>query len=387
MSGLAVFFYSPAFDLATPVYAPYSVPVPDLSSVALSGLSFEQHANGGMISASITLALDSVDSQRLFEHALGWHVVVKNLAQAIVFEGWVNRITRGFGAIQGEHGPLQDVINRASVVYTPILDPTTNPITTGPQTVTTIADDADSQARYGIFEQVINGGQLLLYGATDEAAQLRDSTIISRRWPVMSENVTIGTSAVPTVTLDALGYSQRLRSWIVNDATQATVRYDTKIGIVIALDPMGITQTGTIDANASLASREEIENRTAWDVLDNLCQRGDATYQRYTWGIYADRRLDYRVQPARAAPAYIHEITAPTMKVLEASSLHPVDLWDVRPAQWMYLPDYPALDVGIPRDPRFWFIETVTFAWPNSLTINGVELSTLPQLLAQKGLA
>lgn len=386
MSGLCVLFYVPSFDLATPQYLAEAQPVLDIPS-RLSALSMEQQANGGMWSASITLALDSVAAQRVYEQALGWHVSIRDIAQVPVFEGWVNRVTRNVGTLQGEHGPLQDAINRASVSYTPILDPTTSPITTGPQTVTTIADDAASQARYGIFERVISGGQLLLYGATDEAAQLRDATIAAKRWPVTSESAALSASAAPTVTMDVLGYAQRMRGWIVNDTTQATIRYDTKIATVIGLDPMGMIAVGTIDANASLTSQEEIENRTAFDVIDTLAQRGDALYQRYTWGVYARQRLDYKVQPNAWEPKYVHEISGPSMQVLEYPSLAPVAPWNVRPAQWIFFPDYPALDVSVGRDPRYWFIESVSFAWPNSLSINGVELSTLPQLLAQSGLA
>jgi hypothetical protein len=63
----------------------------------------------------------------------------------------------------------------------------------------------------------------------------------------------------------------------------------------------------------------------------------------------------------------------------------PVKPWGIRPGYWLLLPDIligrtiPTSDLRV--DPRAQFIESVTFAAPNSVTIETARLRTITQLM------
>ena len=387
MPGASIAIYEPAFDIVTPAYSPRANQINDDLLGAMVSLQLEWKASGGMWAGSMTLRADAIDSQDWFEHGIARHFELRDSAGIIAWEGFVNSVSRSIGTLQGQYGPLLDAANRLSVTYTPILDPTTAPITTGPITTTTIADNADSQAEFGILESVLSAGQLLQYGATNEATNLRDTVLVTSAWPESTENLNLSSTTIPTITLELLGYVHRAKNWIYADATAATVQYDTKIGLVIAQDPNGIMQVGAVDTNAQLTSRQEIENRTAHAILTDLETKGDGTNARFTIGMYADRRLYYRTQPAISAPLYIHLIGERSYNVYRASTQEIIEPWNILPAQWIFISDYPAIGSypDLRRDPRRWFIESVSFTWPDTIAINGVKLSDLPQLLARMG--
>jgi hypothetical protein len=83
---------------------------------------------------------------------------------------------------------LLDVGNRISVVYTPILDATVDPPVVGVRQPTAIAEDSDSQDRYGIVEKVLSGGTCF----QADAERYRDTFLAENALPQTGETLAIG---------------------------------------------------------------------------------------------------------------------------------------------------------------------------------------------------
>ena len=63
--------------------------------------------------------------------------------------------------------------------------------------------------------------------------------------------------------------------------------------------------------------------------------------------------------------------------------------WDVLPARWAHIPDFMIgriSDTAMRDDPRYMFIESLTYTAPYGLTLTGAKISKLPQVLGQLGL-
>ena len=123
-------------------------------------------------------------------------------------------------------------------------------------------------------------------------------------------------------------------------------------------------------------------------VIRSLVSLGDINDDRYTFGVYGSRKIAYRNAVTRAT-RYQHRITSKALRIETWPLGGHVDLWDVEAGEWLYIPDY--LTGRVPsenrrEDPRYIFIESVRFSFPDTLMINGVKLQDLPQLLAKQGL-
>jgi hypothetical protein len=66
--------------------------------------------------------------------------------------------------------------------------------------------------------------------------------------------------------------------------------------------------------------------------------------------------------------------------------------WDVLPAEYLFYPDFlvgrhpPITTETLGTDPRAGFIETVSFRAPYDLSVNGIKLSNVDQVLAKRGI-
>lgn len=385
-TGLSISARDPLIDLTGPTYVPQGTGVTDQIAQVASSYTHEILANGGWWSASIQMALSVTDGEDWLEHGLNRHIDVFNPSGNPVWGGFVNQVTYAAGTLTVIRGPLIEVTNRASVVYTPILDATTTPPLEGAETVTTIADHAASQASYGILEEVISGGKLLDDGTTDDAALLRDTVLTEKAHPQSGEDLDLSGGAEVTVTLELMGYVRRLDRYIYQDLTAASVQLDTKIQLILTADPNGLFSTdyNQIAANATLVSRYENDSRNAGDILFNqLVPLGDASFDRYTLGVYEGQRITYAVVPS--AIAYQHATREGNLEIESFGRDVAVDPWDILPARWIFLSDYlthrGTLGAVDRTDPRLVFIEAVNFSTPNIVQLKGQRIVTLPQMI------
>jgi len=342
-------------------------------------------ADGWWWSASIRLngSVSYIDWWTL--NGLGLHVETFSPGRNRIFAGFVNSLDASGGTFSGRQGPLLDIGNRIEVEYSPILDATVAPPLVGPQRVTTIAQDTDSQDRYGIFDQTISGSELLDDGVTDHASDYRDLYLYENAWPQHSEQVGLDSSAPASISLSILGYAHMFDAINYQDTNAGTVTVSTKLGYVLAADPNGLFSTSTayIDTNAMLAHRYDDKGHSGLTVIENLVKLGDASQNRYLWGVKDSQTLHYAQAPT--APYYEHRIRARVPRVLRYGTSQEVYPWDIEPGRIVFLSDY-LLGQSIPsdqrRDPRFVFIEQVSYTYPWGISISGAQQFKLPQFLA-----
>ena len=133
---------------------------------------------------------------------------------------------------------------------------------------------------------------------------------------------------------------------------------------------------------------QENKNRTASTIFKQLVSLGDSSGQRYSMGFYNDRRLVYKPIPT----TYAYKQKIYQQPDLTRQSQGQIDPWEVTPAEWVFYPDFqigtqpPTTLALLQADDRAGFIETVEFSLPANLSINGVKVNTLNQLLARLSL-
>lgn len=348
---------------------------------AITSYDHEIAAEGGFLSARIGMNLPLLEAEDWFSRGLGRHVQVYNPGMVLVWEGFVNSLSMGAGSLSATRGPLMSIANRIGVNYTRITDTATAPPTTGTQATTPLADDADAQALYGIIEKVVSGGTLL--PAT--ALQLRDTYLAENALPRTSEELTLSAGQAASVTLECLGYYAWFKAFIYQVLVGGTVQLSDKLENIITADPNGIFSAdySSITFNGFLVSQYEDDDRFAWDIITDEISIGDAADDRYTFGIYDDRRAVYEAIPMAAA--YQHRIADESQRVETATGAE-VKPWNVRPAHWIFLPDFlvgRTQPVTLREDPRYLFIESVKYTAPNGLTLTGGDADRLPQLIAK----
>lgn len=393
-SGLSISAFKPTIDVSTPLYTPAGTLINDQLGQQADTYDHEIVSNGGYWSARMTMSGQRPVMEEWFDQGLDRHIEVYGPELAKVWEGFVNQVTYSAGTLTAVRGPLMQVSNRASVTYTPILDAAANPPIVGTQTSTPIADNDDSRALYGVLESVLSQGQLLDDGATDEAEQIRDTFLAENAWPQSSEELGLGSTSQPTITLDCLGYVHRFMRYVMQDTTSITVQISNsdgtgKLQYAIADDPNGMfpADYSQMDNNPFLTSRYENSNRMAWDVMTELVGVGDDNDDRYTLGVYNDRLVTYAIMPTDIA--YQHRIGGAAMRFERYGGAQEIMPWLVRPARWLFLPDFltgKSDQAELRRDPRHIFIESVRYTAPWGLQISGNKVGRLDQMLAKLGM-
>ena len=374
--------------MTVPSYIPRGTVVDDELAAKADAYNQEIQANGGWWSAALTLSLSLQDAEEWFENGLNRHIETSNPGGQVVWAGFVNQVTVRAGTLVAVRGPLMDVTNRCSVVYTPILDATRIPPLEGTQTTTTIADAAVSQAHFGILESVVNGGKRLDDGTTDDATQHRNLYLQENRDPPTSRDLNLDAGDPAIVTLDLLGYVHRLKRYVYQDTTALTIQVDTKIQAVFVADPNGLFSTdySGIATNNTITSRYENTNSDAWTVLQQEVALGDTALNRYIIGVYGEQRVVYEAIPDTIS--YQHAITGEESQVELYPSGALVDPWDVQVGEWLFLTDFLAgrgEPADLRTDPRLVLIESARYTAPWSLGLSGAKVNTLPQMLARMG--
>lgn len=357
----------------------------------LNSYGHEISAFGGYTSANIGLLANLRELEAWLDKGLGRHIEVYNSYNVRIWEGFVNKISLATGGSTIERGPLIDVVNRCSVEYTPIIDPETEPPTTGTQTETTIAENTTSQAKYGILERVVAGGNLLDDGTTNDAEYVRDAFLADNSEARSSHEISIseGAGGDVVMTLECRGYIDWLDLYVYNDGTyNMSVFASDKIEYILAADPNGIFSTdySKITTNAILVNGYEYQNRTAMTVLKEVVSCGDISNDRYLFGFYNNRRAEYSVVPTAHEYNYYRYSQNQSIQTAGGRIVYP---WDVLPGKWAFIPDLlPGMTpkASVRSDPRMLFIENVSFSAPYSVTLQGSNILNMPQLMSRVGL-
>ena len=344
-------------------------------------------ANGGYDSMSVTLSNDRISIDEWIERGVGRHIQVHNNAGNICWEGFVNSISAQLGSYSIKVGPLMDIGNRVSVSYAEITS--LDPFIVGQDTVTVIAENEDSQNKFGIIEKVLSGGRMYNGAPMFEADLVRDTFLKERAFPETSSEISIGGgSGAPGLTIECLGYWYWTNAYVFNDTGVTTVTCDERIAQIIGDNPnINMYLSASIQTNNSILPEYTDEDKLAMAHLKEILALGGASDQRYTLGCYENREFIYREIPTM--PKYKTNLGDQGQRILtyEGALVYP---WDIRPAQWLFVSDsligrYTDI-TDYYEDPRYMFIEKVSYNSPWNVTLSGSRVGTYEQLLSKMGL-
>lgn len=350
----------------------------------VDGYGHELGANGGCLTASIQLSTNHIDAQDWFANGLGRNIRIYNPAGSKIWQGFVNVLTVTVGALAGEtRGPLMDIGNRVSAVYSP-LDVSVYPPVAGSATVTTISENTASQALYGIIEKVLSAGTC----TDDDAEYARDTYLVENAYPVINGDISPESSANISISLDCIGYDAWLSAYIYDNTSSGFATLSAKIISILGADPNGfiLSDTSGITENLFLTYAAENQNRFARDIIDSILSVGDVNNRRWLFGVNQDRRAFY--VPAPTDIIYELKLSDQRQRILSAGNeVYP---WDVKAGQWIKVSDFitgynAAISAPYTTDASRKFIDVVRYTAPWSVSLASGPSGTLAQLLAKFG--
>ena len=180
-----------------------------------------------------------------------------------------------------------------------------------------------------------------------------------------------------------------LELFTYSTTTTGTRAYSDRIQDALGADPNSIFSTDYtgITTNSATVPYYDNDDRTAWQIIKGIISKGDTSYNRYTFGIYQDRKAFYDAAPTSIE--YYHKLSDNKQRIETAGGVE-IKPWDVLPARWLQISDWligrtpPTTDFR--QDPRNMFVESVQYTAPWGLSISGNKIDTLPQILGQLGL-
>ena len=352
----------------------------------VSGYTHEISAERGFDNARIDLSATEDEITDWLSHGLGRDITVRDAAGVEVWSGFVDTVEIRQGVRSIRIGPVTEIANRIAVSFAES-DPTADPPTSGLQTITTYVQDESSQAEYGIWELIRNGGTR----TRDEANQARDAELVGRAWPERTKQVTTG-GALPSISLNCLGYWAWLKAFTFNDTENVSTTVSGKVLLILAeeaaINEVLSTDYSLIGDNDVLVTKYEDKYRKGLDIITDVAKQGDGNYDRWTFGVYEGRQAIFDIIPDTIK--YVNRRgDQDTIEYRKGGEVMP---WEVQAAEWLAWPDLvvgpplPATRTGLYEDLRCAFIERVTFTAPYDLTVNGERINTMPQIFAQLGL-
>ena len=336
--------------------------------------------------ASITLQGDHIDADRWIEYGLGRDIQSMDEGLDTAFNGFVNSLEVVAGGLTFKRGPLLGIGNRVSAVYA-ALDNTTNPPTVSDRTVTTIAQDLDSQSQYGIIEKVVSSGQI----STTEANQLRDAYLEENKLPETSKGInSMGAGSGISIRMECLGYGYWLSAFVYNQnlvsgVTQISDKIIAILTAETAVNTIISTDYSKIEFNGVLVSAYENDDPYGLTMIKELVAYGDVNYDRFLFMLDHNRQTVYKKQSQD--PAYKYSLNENQMKTWAGAPVMP---WGIKPGRWILITDFLTGTIDTPtairKDPRMVFIESVDFTAPYDFQIEGSKSSTVKQILSQFGM-
>lgn len=351
---------------------------------SVNSYSHEISADGGYINCRFTVGANLDDAEDWYL-GIGRHIEVYNESLVKIWEGFVNKIDLSLGTFSTKRGPLMDVGNRVCISYQTVTY-NTNPPIGGDRIISPVVNDTVSQAKYGIIEKALAGGT----GTTTEEEQIRDTYLVEFSDPPIGQEIAAGNeSSTITVSIECLGYIHFMDVYTFSQtANSGTQNLSAKIEDIITADINSIFSTDFTDIVSNTLQVGEYENdaKTARAIIKGLVSVGDASDNRYTFGIYNGLKASYRAIPTDYE--YIHRIADQGQQVFtQSDSL--VQPWNIKPARWLFVSDFLIGKVGVlplRLDPRMVFIESVIFTAPWQVQIVGGKTDKFSQQLNSLGL-
>ena len=357
-----------------------------IASLTPTGYTHTIQAKGGYWSAGFTIPGNLQTVEEWLDEGLGRHIVVHDDSLSVVWEGYTSQITGNAGGRTVSRGPLTDVMNHVYTIFN-VINRDTIPPTSGVKITTAIASDLDSQDRWGLMYGIVSQLDVTLA----EAERTRDRVLAERAEPKLTRSFG-GAGSAPSVQVECLGYWHYM-IWPYNyTASGGLIDLSNQDGtgkmqLILAADPNGIFSTDWTRTanNTGLVPEYENDDRPANELIADLTDLGDASFNRWLFGIYEDRQAVYAMAPSTVE--YIRQLRDPAgqIRTPQGGIVMP---WNVMPGKWLKWPDFNVgrLDMSdLREDSRCEFLESVTYTAPWGLTWRGGDVDTLTQYLKQRG--
>jgi hypothetical protein len=333
-------------------------------------------ALGGYDSATITMRGSRGNIESWLDKGLGRHIEVFSPSGVKRWEGLVDEISASMGALSITRGPMLNIANKIKVRY--------SDYTTNVSASTATASNTVSQGLYGTRYKILSAGKC----SSATAIRIRDAYLLENAWP--ESNQTIAKGGDLTLTLTCKGY-RYLLDYPYNEATTAAYTLREKlIDVVAGVPTSGIFSANTSQIGANTLSVNQLENtdKLGWDIIKELvAMGGSADNTRAIFGIYNDRVPYYSAIPLSAE--YQMRLSDIGINIMSNVGGR-VDPWKVVPGKWIEFVDFMAGSVysaTLRQNPRYMFIESVTFTAPSEVSFTGGKTDQLPQRLAKLGLS
>ena len=313
------------------------------------------------------------------------HVRVEDESASRIWEGFVDEIAIRIGGYSLSLGPVMDIANSVRVEYTrqDTVSSTTNQ---REQRFTAPAENTQSEQRFGALTKFLSGGTL----PTTAANQMRNLYLAEKAWPKGYQTLSIGSGAGDMIDIlfKCVGYYARLdvpARW----SASGTVNLSDKIITIVGYEKNGLFTGAQLDVatNTTQVPAGEQESCTLWELLVGMLPYSDASFNRYTFGVYENRRVIYAPTPTEIA--YVSDLVEGTQQVRTPTGVR-LAPWQIKPAQWIFFSSLRGardISADLRQDPRAAFIETVRFTAPDKLEISGGPADSLPQMMGRFGLA
>ena len=318
-------------------------------------------ATGGFDTAGCNLGLSQPDGEAFLRQYLGNRVAffATNPVEPI-WEGLISRIKVQVGSVTFTVS-LDNLFNRTKVTYS-------NPASTTVPQQTAVADDADSQAIYGIKEGSIEAYAMDVGSAVaTHKTTLRDMLLSFSSWPRIS--TVIGASGGKGINIECVGFYHTLK-W---ESYTSTVGGTSQPNTLIASNMLPNLANGTtffdnadtslIVSNAAYTmSPNERQGKTFWQKIQEAAEPGDGTSQWVAGVTPTDPNTGKRVVYYNQANTAI-EYTARLADGLRIRNLYGRVLppWDIRPDRGIRLLDAMLGWGDEGDDPREAYIESIDY--------------------------
>lgn len=341
-------------------------------------------ALGGFWSANLTMRLPLHDLEEWMEYGVGRQVQVKGRGTKTAWEGIVNRVSVNVGGYNMTVGPYLDIANKVKLAYSIFLQ-LGGGNATGIRVVTEPTSNLSSQAKYGILAKVFS------VGGIDSSAVAGLQAMLLERYsqPPRSEDLNLpGDTGLRYIDLklECIGYAHLLQKYTYNSTTAGTQNLSAKLAAIVAAEPNALFSS-SVTTNTIQVPATQTDDAEAWGLIKSLLALGDASLNRYTFGVYEDRRVTYK--PVANNVVYVRPLREGASVIQDAQGglLQP---WEVRPGSYVLVTDLlPGKPVNsdLNAEQRAIFADTVQYRMPDSLVINGAHAFRIEQRMAQMGLS
>lgn len=202
--------------------------------------------------------------------------------------------------------------------------------------------------------------------------------------------------------VDEIGFWKRILSYEEIDylynagvgRTTPIVAYTTADGMMqrvlkaaMAINSWSLnSDLSAIDENLMLTGSCENDDMKCGSLVQSIVIIGDAADARWLFGIYDNRKAYYWQAPT--VLEYQARIGDNGFDIQTMAGVL-INYWSVLPGKWLILTDFlPMMStkVNLHNDPRAMFIESVTYTYPNGLSLAAGVINTLSQMLRRLGL-